>query len=45
LLRLRKPVTVVTDAIRSLSAQASQNALDEMRAAGAVLATAGKVAP
>jgi nicotinamidase/pyrazinamidase len=45
LLRLRKPVTVVTDAIRSLSAQASQNALDEMRAAGAVLATAGQVAP
>jgi nicotinamidase/pyrazinamidase len=43
--RFGKPVTVVTDAIRSLSAQASHDALDEMRAAGAVLATAAQVAP
>ena len=43
--RFGKPVTVVTDAIRSLSAQASHDALDQMRAAGAVLANAAQVAP
>jgi nicotinamidase/pyrazinamidase len=44
LLQSGKPLTVVTDAIRSLTAQASRDALDEMRAAGARLATAGEVA-
>jgi nicotinamidase/pyrazinamidase len=39
-----KPLTVVTDAIESLTAQASRDALDEMRAAGAILATAAQVA-
>jgi nicotinamidase/pyrazinamidase len=37
LLQFGKPVTVVTDAIQSLTPQASRDALEEMRAAGAVL--------
>jgi nicotinamidase/pyrazinamidase len=45
LLRFGKPLTVVTDAIRSLTAHTSSDALEEMRAAGAVLATASQVAP
>ncbi len=43
LLPFGKPLTVVTDAIRSLTAQASSEALEEMRAGGAVLATAAEV--
>jgi nicotinamidase/pyrazinamidase len=39
-----KPLTVMTDAIQPLTAQASRDALDEMRTAGAVLATAAQVA-
>jgi len=34
----------MTDAIQPLTAQASRDALDEMRTAGAVLATAAQVA-
>lgn len=45
LLRFGKPVTVVTDAIRSLSAEASAAALDKMRADGATLITAAQVVP
>ena len=43
LLEFGKPLTVVTDAIQPLTAQASLDALDEMRAAGAHLATAAEV--
>ena len=43
LLQFGKPVTVVTDAIQALGAQASRDALEEMRAGGAVLATAAEV--
>jgi nicotinamidase/pyrazinamidase len=43
LLQFGKPVTVVTDAIESLSPQASTAALHEMRAAGALLAAAAEV--
>jgi nicotinamidase/pyrazinamidase len=38
-----KPLTVVTDAIQALTAQASRDALDEMRAGGAILSTAAQV--
>jgi nicotinamidase/pyrazinamidase len=44
LLKLGKPVTVVTDAIETLSAEDSQKALAEMKAIGATLATANQVA-
>jgi nicotinamidase/pyrazinamidase len=37
LLKLGKPITVVLDAIQSLTAEAGQTALDEMRAAGAII--------
>jgi nicotinamidase/pyrazinamidase len=43
LLQFGKPLTVVTDAIQPLTAQASRDALAEMRAAGAILATAAEV--
>ena len=45
LLKLGKPVTVVTDAIQSLTPQAAHDTLDEMRAGGAVLAIATQVTP
>jgi nicotinamidase/pyrazinamidase len=38
-----KPLTVVSDAIQSLTAQAARDALAEMRAAGAVLVTAEQI--
>jgi len=44
LLQFGKPLTVVTDAIQSLTAQASESALDEMRAAGVTLATVAQIA-
>ena len=44
LLAFGKPLTVVTDAIRPLTGEASRAALDEMRAGGATLATASQVA-
>jgi nicotinamidase/pyrazinamidase len=43
LLPFGKSLTVVTDAIQSLTAQASRDALDQMRAGGALLATAAQV--
>ena len=43
LLQFGKPLTVVTDAIQSLTAQVSRDALYEMLTAGAVLATAAEV--
>jgi nicotinamidase/pyrazinamidase len=43
LLRLGKPVTVVTDAIHALRAETGERALAALRAAGATLATAGDV--
>lgn len=43
LLQFGKPLTVVPDAIQALGAQASRDALEEMRAGGAVLATAAEV--
>jgi nicotinamidase/pyrazinamidase len=43
LLQLGKPVTVVSGAIQSLTAHGRDTALDEMRARGAVIATAGDV--
>jgi nicotinamidase/pyrazinamidase len=43
LLKFGKPLTVVTDAIQSLAAQASRDALDEMRAGGALFATTAEV--
>jgi nicotinamidase/pyrazinamidase len=45
LLRFGNRVTVVTDAIHSLSAQASAVALEKMRADGAILSTAAQVVP
>jgi len=45
LLSLGKPVTVVADAIQALGAQASREALQQMRAGGAMLATAAEVVP
>jgi nicotinamidase/pyrazinamidase len=41
--KLGRPVTVVTDAIEALSEAAARQALDEMRASGATLATMGDV--
>jgi len=43
LVKLGKPVTVVTDAIKELTAPGMQSALDEMQAAGASLATAAQL--
>jgi nicotinamidase/pyrazinamidase len=42
LLKLGKPVTIVTDAVRALSAEASDRALAEFRAAGGMLAQVGQ---
>jgi hypothetical protein len=44
LVKLGKPVTVVADAISSLTAEAGRAALDEMRAAGVTISAAGHVA-
>jgi nicotinamidase/pyrazinamidase len=43
LLQFGKPLTVVTDAIQGLAAEASCDALEEMRSGGAILATAAEV--
>jgi nicotinamidase/pyrazinamidase len=43
LLQFGKPVTVVTDAIRALTDAASRTTLDEMKAAGVMLATAAEI--
>ena len=43
LLPLGKPVAVVTDAIRALTEDASRQALEEMRAAGATFITAAAI--
>jgi nicotinamidase-related amidase len=45
LLQFGKPLTVVRDAIQSLAAPASRDALEEMRGGGALFATAAEVAP
>jgi nicotinamidase/pyrazinamidase len=42
LLQYGKPVTIVTDAVRSLTAEASDRALAEFRAAGGTLAQVGQ---
>ncbi len=44
LLQIGKPVTVVTDAIRSLKSEDSDRALAEIRAAGGTLSTVAQVA-
>lgn len=44
LIKLRKRVTVVTDAVETLKAEDSAKALEEIRAAGGVIATTGEVA-
>jgi nicotinamidase/pyrazinamidase len=43
LLKTGKPVTVVTDAVEALTAQASARALEEVRTGGGTLATAGEI--
>jgi len=43
LVKLGKPVTVVADAMRSLTAEAGRAALDEMRAAGVTISATGHV--
>jgi nicotinamidase/pyrazinamidase len=43
LLAFGKPLTVVVDAMRGLSSEASSDALAEMRTGGAILATAAEV--
>jgi nicotinamidase/pyrazinamidase len=43
LLRTGKPVTLVTDAVRALAAEASARALEEVRAGGGTLATVGEI--
>jgi nicotinamidase/pyrazinamidase len=43
LVKLGKPVTVVADAIESLTAEAGRAALDEMRAAGVTISATGHV--
>jgi len=44
LLQLRRPVTVVTDAIETLRAEDSRKALAEMQSGGATLATSEQIA-
>jgi nicotinamidase/pyrazinamidase len=44
LLKYGKPVTIVTDAVKSLSTEASERALAEIRAGGGTLALASQVA-
>ena len=43
LLKTGKPVTVVTDAVKALTAEASARALEEIRASGGMLATVSEV--
>jgi nicotinamidase/pyrazinamidase len=43
LLKTGKPVTVVTDAVTALTAEASARALEEIRAGGGRLATVAEV--
>jgi nicotinamidase/pyrazinamidase len=43
LLQLGKPVMVVADAVKELTAQGCQSAMDEMRAAGVIPATAAQL--
>jgi len=43
LLRTGKPVTVVTDAVEALTAEASVRALEEVRAGGGTLATVAEI--
>ena len=43
LLRCGKPVTIVTDAVQALRQDAGERTLEELRAAGATLATVGEV--
>jgi nicotinamidase/pyrazinamidase len=45
LLKYGKPVTIVTDAVRALTAEASERALAEIRASGGTLALASEIAP
>jgi len=45
LLKTGKPVTVVTDAVAALTAEASARALEEIRAGGGTLATVSEVCP
>ena len=45
LLRYGKPVTIVTDAVRSLTAEASERALAEFRTAGGTLSLTSEIAP
>ena len=44
LLKYGKPLTIVTDAVRALTAEASGRALEEIRAAGGTLALASEIA-
>ncbi len=44
LLKYGKPVTIVTDAIRALTPEASARALEEIRAAGGALALSSEIA-
>lgn len=43
LLKLGRPVTIVTDAVETLGEAASRQALDELRAAGVTLATVSEI--
>jgi nicotinamidase/pyrazinamidase len=45
LMQFGRPIAVVTDAIQALTPKGSHDALEEMRAGGALLATAAEVAP
>jgi nicotinamidase/pyrazinamidase len=45
LLKYGKPVTIVTDAVAALTADASTRALEEIRAAGGTLALSSEIAP
>jgi nicotinamidase/pyrazinamidase len=45
LLKTGKPVTLVTDAVAALTAEASARALDEVRAAGGTLSTVSELVP
>jgi nicotinamidase/pyrazinamidase len=45
LLKTGKPVTVVTDAVAALTAEASARALEEVRAGGGTLATVSEICP
>jgi hypothetical protein len=43
LLKTGKPVTLVTDAVEALSAEASARALEEVRASGGTLAAVSEI--